>query len=1092
MPTATKPQTAILIEIMIITLPIFPIVLTNPFVELLNDHQNGHHQSIATIPTTIVIYTPRNPAQHKVSSNILTSTRLKKSKSCYKIAQEGTHPILLFHFPHLMLLPSRFLLTHLLRFMSKRIRSPLHMTLEAPPCIFHGPFKPTTRLTTETLTTILNLKWIKSLTHSHAKQKRLDYGGPQTSRRKDGTGYLTNRTSQPTFPARSGKQLPTTNSSSLQCYPKTRLKTLPGPTPIIHLTQVSMMMRERLLSFNHLKQFLIIMNSLLMDKPEKHPTTSTSSHGTNGTLLGNSIRTWSSSSIHTELENCTVTSQYSRNSPRISTSKQLCVMIGIGESSSPKEEAPPCSTENLLSKGNTLPRRLQEYNTCPSKHSLTPALQILDPLPPKQYSTKGSPSAESLIGETDVRGIYADTNTSALHAASNPTENPPALNHNQTNLRNNNRLQSQTVMAQNTSSPLTAQHHNAPMRLPKYTRHELSSFRSRNNNFVWINHHSNEAPRVAQKPSAFVTPDYQWKASRDLTQLGPPENHSITLSLTAQPPENHPLTPQELKLMEDLDPLVFNPIVKIDMHKFSHYTSKHPNRALIAYLTHGLRFGFRLGYSGERRLNIMNNLSSLDLSPDTLPTFIRNERELGRISGPFSLQNPPTKIFMVNPIGLVEKRDTNPIEYRVITHHSAPHGASVNDGIDKHEFRISFDTLKHAVRWIRHFGTGALLSKIDIKDAYRNLPVHPVDQLLQGIVHDGKLYFDKALAFGARSSCGIFCRFADIIAWIAHNNGIPAIIHYVDDFLIISNPTNTADKAKFLTLLEDLKIPIKVQKLEGPSTRLIYLGFEIDSVNMTASLSAQRRHQLLDYLNKWKKKKSAHSREIRSLVGYLLWACQVLPRARPFAQRFLDLQNRTHNVDRYVNLGRDLRADLEWWIRAVSTWNGVYLFEETSWIQPHIPRFYTDASNIGAGATFENYFFAALWSSNLNPAVIDINLRELIAIVLAVSTFRSLWTRKRYILYTDNASCVANIKRGYASNPLANEIIRDIYEQQVVFSFAIKVEHIPSAQNVNADMLSRGQYSQFRTRNPQMTFLHPIIPNYLSSLIDVPSTLQNQ
>ena len=169
--------------------------------------------------------------------------------------------------------------------------------------------------------------------------------------------------------------------------------------------------------------------------------------------------------------------------------------------------------------------------------------------------------------------------------------------------------------------------------------------------------------------------------------------------------------------MEDLDPLVFNPISIIDIQKFSQYISNHPNRALITYITQGLRFGFRLGYTGTRRLNIMDNLSSLDLSPNTLPTFIRNEMVMGRISGPFSLQHPPTKLFMVNPLGLVEKCDTNPVEYRIITHHLAPHGSSVNNGIDKHEFRISFDTLKHAVRWIRHFGKGALRRRRSVSSA---------------------------------------------------------------------------------------------------------------------------------------------------------------------------------------------------------------------------------------------------------------------------------------------------------------------------------------------------------------------------------------
>jgi hypothetical protein len=404
----------------------------------------------------------------------------------------------------------------------------------------------------------------------------------------------------------------------------------------------------------------------------------------------------------------------------------------------------------------------------------------------------------------------------------------------------------------------------------------------------------------------------------------------------------------------------------------------------------------------------------MELSPETLPAFIRNELALGRVSGPFSLQHPPSELFMVNPLGLVEKHDTNPIEYRVITHHSAPHGSSVNNGIDRHEFKISFDTLKHAVRWIRYFGVGALMFKIDIKEAYRILPVHPVAQMRQGMAHDDKLYFDKALAFGSRSSCGIFCRFVDTLAWIAHNNGIPAIIHYVDDFLIISYPNKASEKETFLSLLKNLTVPIKLQKLVGPITKLTYLGFDLDNINMTASLTAQRRQDLLEYLRKWHKKKSAYSREIRSLVGYLLWACQVLPRARPFVQRILDLQNRIQNIDRFTNLSKEIKSDIDWWIRAVSSWNGVYLFEETTWIQPHIPKFYTDASNIGAGATFEDYFIASLWSNNLNPAVIDINLRELIAIVLAVSTFKKLWTRKKYVLFTDNTTCVANIKQGYA------------------------------------------------------------------------------
>ena len=487
-------------------------------------------------------------------------------------------------------------------------------------------------------------------------------------------------------------------------------------------------------------------------------------------------------------------------------------------------------------------------------------------------------SVESLIGQQDAKEMFANSNMYALYADLDPME----------------KLHVPEIIKQNpnplitvpTKQALLTNSHNDHDR--NYDRNNTlyKEFRSLNNNLVRI---INPISNITSKPQKkYITPAYQWRAAREFTELAPPENHSMLQSFISALPPYHHLTEQEQQLLTYLDLNLFKPQTPINIDSFTKYTKSHPNQALIAYIINGLNYGFRLGFTGERKKNIMANLSSLDLSPKTLPLFIQKEVELGKIAGPFSLSSPPIDKFMVNPLGLVEKRYTDPIEYRVITHHSAPRGNSVNDGILKHEFQISFDTLKHAVRWIRYIGKGALLTKVDIKDAYRNLPVNPIDQLLQGIIYDNKLYFDKALAFGSRSSCGIFCRFADVLAWIAFDHGIPAIIHYVDDYLIISPPYKLDDKEKFLRLLKDINVPVKTSKLEGPATTITYLGFIIDTTNMMASLTKERQKDLLNYLRKWINKKSAHSREIRSLVGYLLWACQVLPKARPFVQRFLD------------------------------------------------------------------------------------------------------------------------------------------------------------------------------------------------------------
>jgi len=154
--------------------------------------------------------------------------------------------------------------------------------------------------------------------------------------------------------------------------------------------------------------------------------------------------------------------------------------------------------------------------------------------------------------------------------------------------------------------------------------------------------------------------------------------------------------------------------------------------------------------------------------------------------GSFDLIEPPCKTFMVNPCGLVPKKNTHPQEYRVINHQSSPRGTSVNDRISKEEFSTQYENVSCATRWIRELGEGCQLIKVDIKEAYRVIPIHPIDQLLQGIVHDGHLYFDRCLAFGNRASAGIFCRLADLITWIATQHGIQAIIHYVNDFLLLT------------------------------------------------------------------------------------------------------------------------------------------------------------------------------------------------------------------------------------------------------------------------------------------------------------------
>ena len=73
----------------------------------------------------------------------------------------------------------------------------------------------------------------------------------------------------------------------------------------------------------------------------------------------------------------------------------------------------------------------------------------------------------------------------------------------------------------------------------------------------------------------------------------------------------------------------------------------------------------------------------------------------------------------------------------------------------------SYVTVEDATQGIVNYGTGALLIKIDIRNAYRVVPVHPDDRWLMGMLWEGSLFIDTALPFGLRSAHKIFTALAD-------------------------------------------------------------------------------------------------------------------------------------------------------------------------------------------------------------------------------------------------------------------------------------------------------------------------------------------
>ena len=127
----------------------------------------------------------------------------------------------------------------------------------------------------------------------------------------------------------------------------------------------------------------------------------------------------------------------------------------------------------------------------------------------------------------------------------------------------------------------------------------------------------------------------------------------------------------------------------------------------------------KFGYTNHKTVN-----SNMSVVQDKLG----KELSLGRIAGPFV--DPPFEKFIVSPLGLVPKK--NPGEFRLIHDLSFPKGNSVNSHIDPQFSAVQYEVLDHCIEIIQSIGSGCLVAKADLRDAFRIIPVSPTSYRMLG------------------------------------------------------------------------------------------------------------------------------------------------------------------------------------------------------------------------------------------------------------------------------------------------------------------------------------------------------------------------
>ena len=546
------------------------------------------------------------------------------------------------------------------------------------------------------------------------------------------------------------------------------------------------------------------------------------------------------------------------------------------------------------------------------------------------------------------------------------------------------------------------------------------------------------------------------------------------------------IKPVQVSNLEPSQTLPVNISTPVNIPYFARCLTNHPDQELVQYLVNGLTAGFDIGTHLNPRASAhpTNHKSARD-HPKEITAAIAKELRNGHIAGPFT--SPPWPDLHCSPLGARIKDDGS---YRLIMDLSYPHGDSVNDLISKEDFSVEFTGFDTAADMVRRQGRNCLMFKIDIKHAFRVLPIRPSQWRLMGSKWMGFYFIDFRLPFGLRSSPGIFNRFADAICWILQNiYHLKLTIHYSDDYFFIALHPDSAqiDFETAIQAFKDLGLPVAIEKTVPPTTRLPFLGIELDSSNLTMKVPEAKKLDILLLLKFWEGRRKCTKTELLNLTGKLQHICKVVRPGRIFLRRLWDLTRNVKMGHHHIYLNESARADILWWLQFLPDWSTSTIIPETFEIRDTDIHLFTDASKIGFGGIYGNRWIQARWPPGMaalnRGRAIDIDYLELFAIYAACATWGHLWAGKRIVIHTDNMPITDVWQAGTSKSPSLMTLVRQLFFEAAHNQFTLSLKYIPGKRNTIADDISRFQVERLKLLVPEADLAPTPLPARVIQLL---------
>ena len=348
------------------------------------------------------------------------------------------------------------------------------------------------------------------------------------------------------------------------------------------------------------------------------------------------------------------------------------------------------------------------------------------------------------------------------------------------------------------------------------------------------------------------------------------------------------------------------------------------------------------------------------------------------------------------------------------------------------------------------------MASIDLTSAYYSVPIDRSHWKYLKFIWREQRYAFTVIPNGLPQGPRRFTKLTKPIYAYLHKLG-HIVSGFLDDTIIIADSFTACVKsiADTVWVFQQLGFTINVEKsVLIPTQWLVYLGFAINSVNMSVSLPGDKRLTLKALCLKTLKEKGGTIREIASVIGSLVSTFPAMEYG-PLHYRFLEhdkkeaLKSSKGDWECHMTLTQESLNELSWWINNIGDCESPLSHGDPTM------TITSDSSLSGWGAHCGQVSTGGQWSDNEQKRF-HINCLEAMASFFALKTFAGDVRNAHVRLRLDNIPALKCInKMGSKNLNDLNEITQHIWHWCLERGIHISCAYIPGVENVIADRESR-------------------------------------